>query len=468
MNTGIKKFFKNFSYSFISNLISIVLNLLILLVLPKCIDLTQYGFYQLYIFYAGYIGFMHLGWCDGIYLRYGGINYEDYDKAKFSGQFWSLIIFQLILIIVFFSVIFYMPFEINKKIILIIALISALFVIPRTMISYILQASNRIKEYAFLTGCIKLLNAIFLAIAIIMGIKNFEPLIIIDVFSNFVSLCIGIIFCKDIIFHKLESPPKILCESIENIKTGSKLMFSNIAGTLILGIQRLAIEKAWSIEVFGKISLTLNISNAIMIFINAMGVVIFPMLKRMKLSKMEELYNILRCTLMIPIFTLLVFYTPIKLFIMTWLPQYADSLKYMALLFPICIFESKMSLLINTYLKALRKEKQMLLINLLTVFISCFFTIMNVFILNNLDLTILSITMLFGLRCVIAELYLSKIINLDLKKDISYEILLCIVFMFLNWTINNVLSFILYLIAYLIYIRIKKEDIKKTLMYFKK
>ena len=38
-----------------------------------------------------------------------------------------------------------------------------------------------------------------------------------------------------------------------------------------------------------------------------------------------------------------IFYYPIKLILSTWLPQYADSLRYMALLFPICIYESKMS-----------------------------------------------------------------------------------------------------------------------------
>ncbi len=41
-----------------------------------------------------------------------------------------------------------------------------------------------------------------------------------------------------------------------------------------------------------------------------------------------------------------------------WLPEYADSLQYMGILFPIVIYEGRMSLLINTYLKTIRKEKQ--------------------------------------------------------------------------------------------------------------
>ena len=49
-----------------------------------------------------------------------------------------------------------------------------------------------------------------------------------------------------------------------------------------------------------------------------------------------------------------------------WLPQYAESLRYMVILLPICIFDGKMSLLCNTYLKVLRKERQLFYFNLIS------------------------------------------------------------------------------------------------------
>ena len=52
-----------------------------------------------------------------------------------------------------------------------------------------------------------------------------------------------------------------------------------------------------------------------------------------------------------------VFYYPLKIILTRILPGYAESIRYMALMFPVCIFDSKISLLVNTYLKALRKEK---------------------------------------------------------------------------------------------------------------
>ena len=245
-------------------------------------------------------------------------------------------------------------------------------------------------------------------------------------------------------------------------------MLANIASTLIIGVVRFGIQKNWDIETFGKISLTLNISNLLMTFINAVAVIMFPLLRREEESNLPKIYVILRNTLMIFLYMMLIFYYPIKLILSTWLPQYADSLRYMALLFPICIYESKMSMLINTYLKSFRKEKSMLIINTISLILSLILTISSVFILNNLTLAILSIVFLLGFRCVIGELVLTKIMNILIYKDIILETVLTAIFIISSWFINNMFCSIIYTCFYLIYVFIKRKDIKRTILLFKK
>lgn len=113
-----------------------------------------------------------------------------------------------------------------------------------------------------------------------------------------------------------------------------------------------------------------------MVFINSVGIVMFPILRRISTEKLELLYGSIRNVLMVPLLFLLIFYYPMKI-ILSWLPQYAESLEYMALLFPMIIFESKTALLINTYLKTLRQEKKMLFINILTVAMSGIYYLFN-------------------------------------------------------------------------------------------
>ncbi|OTO76655.1 hypothetical protein A5865_000513, partial [Enterococcus sp. 12E11_DIV0728] len=59
---------------------------------------------------------------------------------------------------------------------------------------------------------------------------------------------------------------------------------------LIIGSIRFFVEKRWTIETFGKLSFTLSISNMFMTFINAVGVVMFPLLRRTNQNKLPHLY----------------------------------------------------------------------------------------------------------------------------------------------------------------------------------
>jgi len=52
-----KSIIGNLSAAFIANIITLVGNLSISLLLPKFIGVTQYSYYQLYVFYASYVGF---------------------------------------------------------------------------------------------------------------------------------------------------------------------------------------------------------------------------------------------------------------------------------------------------------------------------------------------------------------------------------------------------------------------------
>ena len=102
MSSGFKKIVANFSYVVLSNLLTVIVSSLVVLILPKIMGVEEYGYWQLYIFYLSYAGFVHLGWVDGIYLRYGGLEYADLDKENFFSQFLMLLIYLTGIGILFF------------------------------------------------------------------------------------------------------------------------------------------------------------------------------------------------------------------------------------------------------------------------------------------------------------------------------------------------------------------------------
>ena len=88
MNIRVKDIIKNFSYTVSSNLVVLAVSSLIVLIIPKYIGIIEYGYWQIYVFYSSYVGFLHFGWSDGIYLRYGGAKYSELNKKLFFSQFY--------------------------------------------------------------------------------------------------------------------------------------------------------------------------------------------------------------------------------------------------------------------------------------------------------------------------------------------------------------------------------------------
>ena len=351
---------KNVSYTFLGNLISFFVSAFVTFIVPKCLGVEAYGYFQLYMFYVNYTGFLHFGWADGVFLRYGGEYYERLDRSIFSGQFWLYsgveVAFGLLICLAGYI----LAPSLNKGIVLALTGISVFLLLPRTLLQYILQGTNRIREYATLTVLEKVVYITVVVVALFTRSHSFIPMILADLMGKTCALLYSVYQCQDILTTKPARLRVSLKEAWINISVGIKLMFANIASLLIIGFVRLSIENQWDVTTFGKVSLTMSVSNLLMVFINAVAMVMFPLLRRTSSDKLSGIYNTMRTCLMIPLLGMLVCYYPAKIILSAWLPQYADSLVYMALLFPMCVFESKMSMLISTYMKTLRKEKWLL------------------------------------------------------------------------------------------------------------
>ncbi len=459
MNNKAKDFVKNFSYTLASNLVTMIISVLVTLVIPKMIGLKEYGYWQLYIFYSSYVGFLHFGWNDGIYLRYGGIDYNLLDKGLFFSQFYMLVMSQFIVATLITLSSYILLNDYNKLFILIMVSICLIFTNVRYMLLYILQCTNRIKEYSQIIIIGRIFYCCLIIVLLVFGIRDYKLMIISDLIGRLLSLTFAMYCCRDIVFHKISTFYFSFKETFQNISVGIKLMFANIASMLIIGVVRFGIERVWDVTTFGKVSLTLSISNFLMLFINSVGLIMFPILRRTNENKLMDIYVILRDFLMVFLLGVLISYYPLKIILGIWLPKYTDSLNYMAIVFPMCVYEGKMALLINTYLKTLREERLMLKINFIILILSIITTLFTTLLLRNLNIAILSIVILLAFKAILSEVYLSRLLNIPLYKDIFIEIILSVIFILSGWFVNSWGTMIIYGLAYIIFLLFKKKDI---------
>lgn len=463
MNHSMKRILQAVSFSFLANVISMVISTVVIAIVPKAIGQAEYGYYQLYLFYAAYTGFFHLGWCDGIYLRYGGIDYEDYDRPLISSQFWALTALEAVVTLGLILGVSCLGFQADKRLVLTLAALSIVFVIPKTLVSYLLQISNRIREYSCMVILEKLICFLLTVALLALGYRDYVLLIAADIAGKGAALLLGCWYCRDIVLSRMCGFSLAMKEAWQNISVGVKLLAANISSMLILGIVRFAIEDHWSIETFAKVSLAISVSNLLMLFINSVGVVLFPILKRMETESLRQIYKSLRTALMVLLFAMLACYYPLQWVLNLWLPDYAESFRYMSILFPMCVYDCKMALLINTYLKALRKERQLLWINVATVLLSCAFTYVCVYLLESVPLSMGLVVLLFAFRGTVSELLLGRYIQQSFLVENLLDVAICAIFIGISSLLPMYLAGGLYLLVYVGYVFCRRDVIRELL-----
>ena len=467
MNNNAKSVLKNINYTVSANFIVMGISILLNLFVPRYLGVNEYSYWQLYVFYSGYVGFFHLGWLDGIYLKIGGEKYSDLDKRDLGTQFWYLLISQTLIATILLFLLSVNDLSGNRFYILLFTAVILVITNCRTFLLFILQSTNRIKEYAQLSRNDRYIYLIVVFSYLLFGGRSFLFLIILDILSKLIVVLWGIYRIKDLIFVRWMPFGKTVKNIFNNIKIGINLMVGNIASMLVMGITRLFVERQWSIEVFGKLSLTISISNMFMTFINAVGVVMFPLLRRTDSKNLKKLYLVLR-GLFVPItYGLLLSFIPLKIILGIWLPQYTQSLIFMGILFPMVIYEGRMALLISTYLKTIRKEKIILLVNVSTLLISLCLSLISVYVFKNIYLTVFSIIICIGFRCVYTELLLANELGVNITFETFFETALTIIFIAANFSTTNLLSFIIYLVCFSGFILIRVSKIQDSFKSFK-
>lgn len=447
----------NLVYAFVSNTLVITSSLLLVFLLPKFFGVVEYSYWQLYIFYGAYIGFFQFGWNDGIYLKYGGIDYNNLDKKIISSQFKLFILFQLLIgiLIFIFSIIFVT--QSDKQLIVIFVSVNLIFVNCKSMLGYVLQATNKIRLFSKINIIDRGLFIFLVITFLFLNNSSYITLIVIDVFIKIFSFALIVYSTRDIVFIKTNFKVS-LSETFDSIKIGINLMLSNIASMLLIGSVRFIIESKWGIETFGKVSLTLSISGLLIIFLNSVAIVIFPILKRLDVDKKLVIYKDIKVFITTIIFLTMISYYPIRYISSIWLPEYSATFKYMALLFPMVLFEGKQAILINPYMKALREEKAILRINISVLIISFVMSMIFGYVLHNLDLLVINILFSISLRTVLMELYLSKKLMFPILKNVFVELFLVLIFVFTSWFIDSWISTIIYFVILLPYLILNRKE----------
>ena len=437
----------------IANLVNFVCSVLITLILPKLISIKDYGEWQYFLLLFTYVEVCQFGFANGVYLRYGGCSFEEMDLGLLKKQF--MIVFLFILTGV--GVILFYTHQVLS-----ISILGFVLCIPimtwRFFVDYLLQASGHTDEYAKILLFDKLLFSLFL----LFHYLYFDVFHVNDIINSFIYSKILIsIYCCIYLKEFLQAGIRkisvwaALQELMNNISVGSKLLFATVCSLLIVGSIRFVIVDIFDKSIYGKVAIVLSVCSFIMVFVNAVSIVMFPSLRNLlnrgvSIRKYYQAAYVLFNLLML--FLLLSAY-PLLFIFKYWLIQYSESGVFIFILLPVILFDSNWSIFSVTLLKVYRKESLILKITIVSLLFSLF---LITFLINFQDILLVEyfislIPLVLLIRFIYAEQYVDKLLTVNTRQINIFVVLTVFLFIILNNYLNLFMAGSLY-VTYLFFV----------------
>lgn len=446
-------------YTILAQGISFVLGIVSNLILPNAMGVLQYGYWQVYLFYLGYIMLFCLGFNDGLYLKYGNLNYNElnFQKLRSAMRIFIFIITVLSVLLFFLS---FLENDKNKTFAFCAISLNLLIVGVNNTLLTILQFTNRIKLNSVLYISNRVIFIGFVIILMLVGYVDFKFIITADIITKVLLLVINIYKSKELFIGSADNCLIGFMEYCENVIVGIKLMLANIVGSILLGIGRFIVERYLTIESFSLYSFATTLSFFALTFISVASISLYPLLKRLPEEKLPNFYIDLNRLLCIVLFILLAGYYPLYYFIYFQFTAYTGIFEYFYLLFIIIVSQGKMQFVINTYYKVLREEKAMLFANLSGIIVALIAIVPAFYFTRSIFAIVTGTTITLIWRCYASEIYLKKKMGIKGYKNILVELMMMALFTLSVISVKPAIGFVLYMLGVCIYTFINREILK--------
>lgn len=472
MNSVKKGFFKTSLYAVISQIISLGCGITTSLLLPKLLGIEQFGFWQYFFLCSSYIGLLHFGFNDGIYLSLGGKRFVDIDKEEYYPQ---LLLISYVQIIIALLLAMYSYFHENGEYQKIFYFLSIYIVVENIykILSFVMMATDKMQSYSK-TVVLDKLSFLLLLIVFFIVFKrySFENVIYSYIGARAIALLVVFSFFRDLFdFSYWRSSFSMGCLSSvwSNMIAGISLTISNLLSTFIIGSGRFFVEHSWGISTFAKISFAVSLSMFSLAFISQIGLVLFPYLCRMDKAKQRQLLDLL--TFFVGVFSMCSFigFIPLTLIVNSWIPKYVGSLPFLMILCPIALYETRMVLVFNTYFKTFKKQVVLLKINFLSVAFAILCYYIATYLFKDIDMIVWAMLVSLIFRSYCAQFYLYRFLAvMPDKAVIAFELLSSILMIVAYNVFNSMLLFIaIYLISIIILVCLRKNKLKQCLSLIK-
>ena len=323
-------------------------------IIAKYLSIEDYGYWQTFLLYAGYYGILHLGFIDGILLRWAGKTIEKVgSEIRIALSF--LMIQQIIIIIplcTFILVFTHPPFQSLALLVLGYALVS-------NVADFFMFTVQAVKRFGLLTLALiskSLVLLLFVIVLLIIDHMSYSYVII----ALLTSYLLFIIFYAFQFRHYLstgKSPvSQLWAYGEKTIKIGVFVTLSGLVFILASSIDRFIVSTYFTIEQFAIYTFAFTATLVAYTFIDAISRVFLPYIALIAHEVRTQLYYWAKSAIMVAWAIIIVIYFPGAKLVELYLPAYINSLPIIRILLCAIGFYSLIQIVQANYFKTFGKQ----------------------------------------------------------------------------------------------------------------
>lgn len=420
----------------IANLINVVFSLATNFLLPKYLSVESYAGIKEFQLYVSYVGLLHFGYVDGIYLKYGGREIKQKINSVFSTEMSTMGVFLLLATLCTVIV----ALILNNRLLMLFAL----SILPQNMSSYFKFLYQAIGEFD-LYGRIMNLTTITtfglnMVLLFIIRTDYFMAYVV-----GYVILYFFIWSVLEVNFRRKHTLEKGRVFSLpilkEHIKAGFFLTLGNLSSIFLTSMDRWFVKALMNTVAFAQYSFAVSVENFLNLAITPVTTTLYNYFCREKnVKEYRKIYSyILVFATIIPAAAF-----PVKFILEIYLTKYMDSTRAVFLLFASQMFYVIIkSVYVNLY-KVQRQQNM--------YFAKLVITLIIGFLLNVICFQIVPVKEAFAVGTLLSAIIWTFMTEADFKgirgglKEKIYLFMELVVFLFLGFTMSAIPGFFMYVV----------------------
>jgi O-antigen/teichoic acid export membrane protein len=308
-------------------LLAAVFNVGLVFVVPRLISVEDFGYWRLFALYAGYVGFLHFGFSDGVLLRWAGRDLREYHHE--IGPALRYLLWQHALVLLPLSLVASLMLSGPLRFVAIGVAAYAIIFNCVTVLQFGLQSAKIFRPVAVSTI---IPPAFFLALALAWHLRWQTSYREITTFYAAGWLVALVFLAKHVKPWAGDNGKHIMDLAKRCVLAGWPIVLANTAVMMIIYADRLAVSWSASIQEFAQYSLAGSAMAVPITAIQACSKVFFSHLAGVTPEGRKRIYGISSRVLLIAWAVLLPYFFALSLFIRHFLPKYIPSLLYARIL----------------------------------------------------------------------------------------------------------------------------------------